>query len=658
MKKSISTRLLVITLSVSIIGMGLIAAVSMTMSASSLLQESLGKIGESTEREAVRINSWLENQAHYVSALATGLAYDSDYSAEALMPMLMAHKSANGQYFEVYMGHPDGTGSFASGWIPDYAGGWTSYKRGWYIGAAQNPGTSFITSLYTDAQTGELCVTISNAVIQSGSVVGVAAADMYIDTLDKIVNETNVGQDSYAFLTDASGGILIYPNGAYSPDKDDNFQNITQIENGLYKTMWESTSQNRESFKFQGADGVVRYYTMHEIDATGWRLYTALPASVVNAPIYRLFYLVVPIFVVILLLAAILMFFTVKRLIVRPITDITSAAHKLADGDTNIELTEEYEGELHMLRESFLNMADSIQKQVESTSQFAVGNLDVNVQVRSSTDVMGQALDQLCHKLNVIMGIIHQGSIRVSEGSNQISTHSQSLAQGASEQAAAIQQLSASINEITEKIRSNQEKASQASDVSEQIYKNARNGMELMEQMVVAVTEINDASSSISKVIKAIEDIAFQTNILALNAAVEAARAGQHGKGFAVVADEVRNLASKSAEAARETADLIQNSISKASDGAGIAEKTNQALETVISALDESAKLISQISAAANEEFEAITSINEGINQVSQVVQSNAATSQEEAAEAQRLSAEAGSLSKAVSSFTLKNDVK
>jgi len=257
--------------------------------------------------------------------------------------------------------------------------------------------------------------------------------------------------------------------------------------------------------------------------------------------------------------------------------------------------------------------------------------------------------------LNNTMTEINSSSNQVSAGAKHIADGAQSLAQGSTEQASSIEELSASIAEIAERTKANAAIADKTAKLSLTIKENAEKGSSQMDDMITAVNEIHAASKSISKIIKTIDDIAFQTNILALNAAVEAARAGQHGKGFAVVAEEVRNLASKSAEAAKDTGDKIQNSMNKAELGTRIAGENAESLKGIVVGINESSQLIAEIASASEQQSLGIAQINTGIDQVAQVIQQNSATAEEEAAASEEMSGQSDILQQLIAQFRLKD---
>lgn len=300
---------------------------------------------------------------------------------------------------------------------------------------------------------------------------------------------------------------------------------------------------------------------------------------------------------------------------------------------------------------AFVEHVTKIAKELEYISG---GDLTHDINTLGDKDVMGNSLERMVHNLNNMFSEINSATGQVATGAKQVADGAQSLAQGSTEQAASIEELSASIGDIATSTKANAEIATKTARLSGTIKDNAEKGSHQMDEMITAVKDINEASLSISKIIKTIDDIAFQTNILALNAAVEAARAGQHGKGFAVVAEEVRNLASKSAEAAKDTGDMIQNSMSKAELGSQIAGETANSLKEIVSGISESSELISQIAQASEDQSLAISQINTGVDQVAQVVQQNSATAEQSAAASEQMSGQSTMLEDLISQFKLK----
>ena len=339
----------------------------------------------------------------------------------------------------------------------------------------------------------------------------------------------------------------------------------------------------------------------------------------------------------------------------KPLNALSTFAEQLAEGNTQVEKFEvRSKDEIGKLAKSFFKMADKIKREADIAKEVASGNLAVEVYPKSEIDELGNAFKLMVDSNNANLSSIREAAYQVGAGAGQAEVVSQSLAQGSTEQASSIEEITASITDITQHTKTNADDATKAEKLVKQAKADAVEGTEDMSRMVDAMQDISEASENISKIIKTIDDIAFQTNILALNAAVEAARAGEHGKGFAVVAEEVRNLAAKSAAAASETADLIEDSIVKTRNGSDMAAKTSEKLVAIASTVEGIVDIVEGISVASNEQVSALDQIALAITQVSTVVQENSATSEQCAAASEELSNQAQNLKKLIGKYRLK----
>jgi methyl-accepting chemotaxis protein len=342
-----------------------------------------------------------------------------------------------------------------------------------------------------------------------------------------------------------------------------------------------------------------------------------------------------------------------SNIIGKPITELTRASGQIAEGNLDISLNIKSGDEIGLLAESFRGMIDSTKKQVEILERIADRDLTVEVKTRSEQDAMSAAMSKTVASLNNTLSEIQLGTSQFTDASAQISQGAQGLAMGAATQSSAIESLAETIGKVSGAVRQNADMANHASVLIETIKGNAESGSNYMDKMVEAVDQINKASYEIKKVIKTIDDIAFKTNILALNASVEAARAGQYGKGFAVVAEEVRNLAAKSAESAKETSALIENSLSKTAVGVQIANETSSAFSQIVSGINQSGEIISGIAVSSEEQRNAIGELNIGIDRVSEVVEQNRTTAEQSAAASEELNSQSEHLKGMIIEFKL-----
>lgn len=366
-------------------------------------------------------------------------------------------------------------------------------------------------------------------------------------------------------------------------------------------------------------------------------------------------------FVVSLIFGVMLCLYIIRS-ITKPLKEIEAASCLLADGNLNANITYESKDEFGTVANSFRTVFENLRIYIfdisEKLGEISKGNLDLSIETNYKNDFLPikESLEHIIASQSSTFSQIAISADQVNSGAEQMSSSSQILASGATEQAATVEELNASIASVTEQAEQNVKFVEVASNYVLDAESGINNSNKYMQKLNTAMKGIGESSAKISNITKVIEDIAFQTNILALNAAVESARAGEAGKGFAVVADEVRNLAAKSAEAAKQTSDLIQNSVSTVLEGEKLADETGRVLQEVADKALRAVDAIKKIEEFSNAQALTIEEINHGLSQVSAVVQSNAATAEESSASSEELSAQAHTLKQEVNKFKIKKN--
>ncbi len=531
---------------------------------------------------------------------------------------------------------------------------WNVTSREWYISVTDKQGV-ILSSPYIDTATNNLIVSTAAPVYDQSThkMIGAVGLDLNLEKLNQIMAAYKLGEDGmFTFIS--SNGTIVFDRNEENIMKNLSEIGLSDEIMGLYDSRTEGyTPYSRGDLKAYG------YYSL--IGDTGW----SVLSSISNAEYYHTFHnlmrlaLFICIIIMLVLTGIILL---IARGIIKPLKQLSGIANQIADGDLDIEITSSSIDETGQvassLQRTVLRLKDYV-KYIDEVSeildQIATGNIVFDLK----HDYVGEFAKIKTALLNIQKTFtqtfkdISVSADQVAGGAEQVASGAQALSQGATEQASSIEELSASINEISQHIKNNAENAKHVKSVSAENTQEVLHANHQMKNMVSAMDEIRDASNEIGKIIKTIDDIAFQTNILALNAAVEAARAGSAGKGFAVVADEVRNLAGKSAEAAKNTTSLIESAIESVEKGTQIVDQTAGALEKIVDSGQKTAQLINDISDATNEQATSINQVTMGMDQISSVVQTNSATAEESAAASEELSGQAQLLKELVTQFQL-----
>lgn len=435
--------------------------------------------------------------------------------------------------------------------------------------------------------------------------------------LCNLIGDLSLAETGYAFVVNGTGVMVAHPDRSMVAAQDPTLENaLATPEQAAFGEMLTRMIQGEAGVYEYTYEGVRKNAGYAPIEGTDWHLTLTAPHDEVFAVTNRLQIIMVGAAIILVLISSAAAWCIANR-IHKPILILEKAAKKFSAGDLDV---------------------------------------DVSVKRRDEIGVLAQTLGAVADNMTKMISSIRAGAGQLAVEARSIADSGQQFAQGTTEQASALEQITASVEQIAAQTRTNAENASEANALATSTRGMAEHGNGKMDNLLRAMVEIDRSSSDIARITKVIDDIAFQTNILALNAAVEAAHAGQQGRGFAVVAQEVRNLAAKSAEAAKETANLIKNSSEKVTGGLQLAEETADSLTKIVNEISRVAALINDISIASGEQSTGIEQINQGLAQVSQVVQENSSASQQNADVSRNLTAQADVLNREMSGFHLRGE--
>ncbi len=517
------------------------------------------------------------------------------------------------------------------------------------------------------SETGQIKCIISAPLWKDGifdSIVeGVVVIEVDGLVLSDISSSVKVGESGYGFILDKNGTIIAHINKDKVISRENIIANYEKDgSNKQLVLLLQEMLKGEATFGTYSYEGAKKLLTYAPIEGTdGWGFFESAPQ---NEYLKDTFFslIVTCVLVALSIVFASIVAGMLASKISNPIKSCAERLKLLSNGDLHTEVPKTTsKDETGLLLNSMELTVDRLNVIIRDITyhlgKIAEGDFTTTVEKEYEGDLseINLSIKKIIEFLNNITGQIDESAEQVASGSDQIASGAQALSQGATEQASSIEELAATLNEITEQINQSAKNAENAKIVSDEGSIEVQNGSNQIKTMMHAMNEINETSLKIEKIIKAIEDIAFQTNILALNAAVEAARAGSAGKGFAVVADEVRNLASKSADAANETTQLIESSLNAVSNGVKIAGHTEDSLKLIVEKTNMTAALIDEIAQTSQHQAIAANQVTVGIEQISSVVQTNSATAEESAAASEELSGQAQVLRNLVNGIKLKN---
>ncbi len=634
-----------------VIAVAILLAVVYLQMSRALLDKSEALLQTTTERTLQETKAWMNSTLAMLETQRDTIEYE-DMEVPDMMDYIKHTVGQNDAYpAGLYVALTDGSlyhASFAPG--PEF----DATVKSWYQDGLKSD-AFILGDVYFDEDSQAYVVGASGVLkSKSGVVRGVAAADVYLDSISKIVSGVQIEDTGGIFLVDTRTDTII---GHKDPAITG--QLLSEMNEGMYAYANEQIRGQKTGLSLYDNT----YIQIEHVPDSDWIAVAYVSKGEVLQELQQLTASMLLVAVLAVLVLILLVVIQVRRVIGRPVKELSLVATRIAEGELDQAIQYQSKDELGVLADDFnqvtLRLRDYvtyIDEVSETLREIAKGNLTFTLknEYTGEFEKIKTALDEISYALNNTMGRLRSASRDVAAGAEQVSNGATTLSQGSTEQAAEVETLAGHITAVSDSVHKIAKGAEEARSISQEVKSGLLKSNVKMQNMTVVIQRISEKSAEIHKIVKTIEDIAFQTNILALNAAVEAARAGAAGKGFAVVADEVRALAAKSSEAAQETTVLLRQTVDSMDEGVQAAQDTADSMLDVVAHADKMSKLIDGIADYTKEQDANATEITRGVEQIAIVVQTNVATAEGSAAASEQLSGQASMLRELVAKFRLR----